>query len=133
MGSGTVIRTVLEAGHSAVGVDIDPRAVKISQENAVLNGVSDRYACSTGSVKEILQGNFEMRQAGLVFVNILAPVIIRLFDDGLTDLLLPGGYLILAGILDTQEAEVLAAVEAHGLQFVTRSQINDWVALCVQK
>jgi len=44
-----------------------------------------------GSVKEILAGKFAFKSAPLVVANILAPVIIRLFEAGLVDLVEPGG------------------------------------------
>jgi ribosomal protein L11 methyltransferase len=133
-GSGILSVAAIKLGMAhALGVDIDPRSVEISRENAELNGVSGSYSSGTGSVIEILRGDFVLRQAGLVFANILAPVLIHLFEDGLADLLAPGGRLILSGILDVQEAGVLAAAQAHGLRFSTRRQISDWVALCVIK
>ena len=133
-GSGILSVAALKLGMAQVlGVDIDPRAVEISRENAELNGVAGRYISGTGSVTEILQCDFGLRQASLAFANILAPVIIHLFEAGLADLLLPGGRLILSGILDVQEAGVLAAAQAQGLHFSTRRQIDDWVALCVTK
>ena len=58
------------------------------------------------------QGSFSFRQAPLVLANILAPVIIRLFEAGLADLAAPGGTLILSGILDKQAEDVVAAARA---------------------
>jgi ribosomal protein L11 methyltransferase len=133
-GSGILsVAAIKLGGARALGVDIDPRAVQISRENAALNGVAGSYSTGTGSVIEILRGDFGLQQASLVFANILAPVLIRLFEDGLAKLVLPGGYLILSGILDVQEAGVLAAALTHGLTLHTHRQINDWVALCVQR
>jgi ribosomal protein L11 methyltransferase len=131
-GSGILSVAALKLGAGrALGVDIDPRAVEVSLENAAMNGVADRYSAGTGSVMEILEGDFGLRQAPLIFANILAHVVIQLFEDGLADLVSPGGYLILSGILAEQEAAVLASAQAHGMNLFTRRQINDWVALCV--
>jgi ribosomal protein L11 methyltransferase len=69
----------------------------------------------------------------LVAANILAPVIIRLLQDGLGDLLSPGGRLILAGILLSQEADVEEACTNAGLTVVMRRQMGDWAALCVSR
>jgi ribosomal protein L11 methyltransferase len=133
-GSGILSVAAIKLGTArALGVDIDPRAVEVSLENAVLNGVADRYSAGTGSVVEILRGDFGLRQAPLIFANILAPVLIRLFGDRLAELVSPGGHLILSGILAEQEAAVLEAASAHGLTLSTHRQINDWVALCVER
>ena len=108
-GSGILSMAALKlgAGH-ALGVDIDNAAVISSKENAEANGVLDRLEVGIGSVTELLEGKFSLRQAPLVLANILAPVIIRLFDAGLADLVEPGGILILSGILDTQAPDVQA-------------------------
>jgi ribosomal protein L11 methyltransferase len=82
-----------------------------------------------GSVSEILGGKFSLRSAPLVLANILAPVIIRLFDAGLAELAAPGGVMVLSGILDVQAADVIRAAEAHGLRLLETRQINDWVAI----
>jgi ribosomal protein L11 methyltransferase len=68
-----------------------------------------------------------------VLANILAPVIIRLFDAGLADLVEGNGAIILSGILQEQEQRVIEAAQAKGLRLKERSQINDWVALTMSR
>jgi ribosomal protein L11 methyltransferase len=74
-----------------------------------------------------------MRAAPLVLANILAPVIIRLFDAGLADLLEQGGKMVLSGILADQAAGVIEAAESKGLKKLEVSQILDWVAILLEK
>jgi ribosomal protein L11 methyltransferase len=132
-GSGILSVAAIKLGAAhALGVDIDSRAVEVSRENAVLNGVAEQYTAGIGSVAEIERGDFDLRRAPLIFANILALVLIRLFEDGLAELLSPGGHLILSGILADQQEAVLAAAQAHGLALCDHRQINDWVALCVK-
>jgi ribosomal protein L11 methyltransferase len=76
-----------------------------------------------------LDGKFPIRQAQLVLANILAPIIIRLFGMGLADLVAAGGALVLAGILAEQAESVQTCAEEHGLKFVEKRQMGDWVAL----
>ena len=78
---------------------------------------------------ETLKGKFPIQQAYLVLANILAPVIIRLFGMGLADLVARGGVLVLAGILAEQAEAVKVSAEQHGLKFVEKRQMGDWVAL----
>ena len=78
---------------------------------------------------EILEGKFQVKQARLVLANILAPVIIRLFGMGLADLVAVDGALVLAGILTDQAESVQTCAEQHGLRFVQKRQMGDWVAL----
>ena len=85
-GSGILSIAALKLGaESALGVDIDPESIKNSRENAETNGIGDELILGLGSVGEIRDGKFAWRSAGLVLANILAPVIIRLFEAGLAD------------------------------------------------
>ena len=133
-GSGILSIAALKLGASqALAVDIDPQAVRSTLENAQANGIEKGLETGVGSVAEILAGSFGLRQAPLVLANILAPVIIRLFDAGLGELVAPGGKLVLSGILDTQAAEVEAAAKNHGLTPLCRRQQLDWVAIECQR
>jgi len=87
----------------------------------------------TGSIAEVAGGGFSIRHAPLVLANILAPILIRLFDEGMANLVEPGGLLILAGILDEQAESVRIAGEAKGLVFIEQRQIGDWVALAMKR
>ena len=134
-GSGILSIGALKLGAEfALGVDIDNASVKASRENADANAIDPRrFAVGQGSVTEILEGKFEVRQAQLVLANILAPVIIRLFDMGLAELVAAGGELILSGILAEQADSVGRAAQAHGMGFVEKRQSGDWVALAFKR
>lgn len=133
-GSGILSIAGIKMGvENALGIDIDPEAIAAARKNAVVNRVSDRLDLEIGTVEDVIAGNYAMRRAPLVVANILAPVLIRLFIEGLGDLLSPGGNLILSGILEDQEAEVIRAVQENGLGLVDRLQQEDWVALVVSK
>ena len=86
-----------------------------------------------GSVTEVLSGSFQFKSAPLVVANILAPIIIRLFDAGLADLVEPNGEIILSGILAHQAESVVAAGQAKGLKKSDQHQIGDWVALAMSR
>jgi ribosomal protein L11 methyltransferase len=63
----------------------------------------------------------------------LAPVIITLMNEGLPDLVAPGGVVILSGILDHQSNKVRDAAVACGFIFIKAAQVEDWVALAFIK
>lgn len=133
-GSGILSIAALKLGaDSVLGVDIDTESVKNSRENADLNGIGDELLLGLGSVTEILNGAFPMRSAPLVVANILGPILIRLFDAGLADLVQPGGEIILSGILDHQAESVIAAGEARGLKRNEMIQMGDWVAISLMR
>ena len=121
----------LGAGHT-LAVDIDSQAVRSTRENAAANETLTHLETGLGSVNEILRGDFSLRQAPLVLANILAPIIIRLFDAGLARLVTPGGTLILSGILEQQAGDVLAAAQAQGFFELERRQIADWVVMVMR-
>jgi ribosomal protein L11 methyltransferase len=133
-GSGilSITARLLGARHT-LAVDIDMLSIQATQDNAVLNGLSTGIEYGLGSVSEILQGRFSLRQAPLVLANILAPVIIALFGDGLGDVVAPAGTLILSGILDHQAGHVIEVASLHGLNETRTIRIEDWVALALVK
>jgi len=135
-GSGILSIAALKLGaRHALAVDIDTQAVRSTRENAAANQVLERVESGIGSVAEVLAGQFSIRQAPLVLANILAPVIVRLFEAGLADLLAPGSesVMVLSGILDTQAGRVEEAALQHGLVVSDRRQQLDWVALAVKR
>jgi ribosomal protein L11 methyltransferase len=142
-GSGILSIGALKMGTQfALGVDIDEASVKASYENARINGIAEeKFTFGLGSVMEILAGTLQMpyrgsrliKQAPLVLANILAPIIIRLFDLGLVTLVSPGGTLILSGILSEQSDSVMSAAKECGFRFVEKRQMEDWVALVLER
>ena len=131
-GSGILSIAALKAGASqALAVDIDEQAVIATYANARINAIDDKVEAAQGSLADILTGKYSLQQAPLVLANILAPVLIRLFDEGLADLIAPGGKLVLAGILENQAEDVLAAARARGLNLIAKYQQEDWVGLVV--
>ncbi|HSJ86842.1 MAG TPA: 50S ribosomal protein L11 methyltransferase [Anaerolineales bacterium] len=133
-GSGILSIAAIKLGaKQALGVDIDAGSIENARENANANGVGEELILSVGSVEEIRRGKFLMDRAPLVLANILAPVIIRLFEAGLADLLEQEGTMILSGILQEQEGRVLEAGQRKGLRMNERRQMGDWVALTMER
>jgi len=129
-GSGILSIAAIKLGTPTVlGVDIDAGSVKNSRENADANKVEDELILGVGSVDEVRNGKFAFAKAPLVVANILAPVIVRLFDGGLADLIEDRGCIILSGILEDQAERVIEAGQARGLIMIERRQMGDWVAL----
>jgi ribosomal protein L11 methyltransferase len=133
-GSGILSIAALKLGAShALGVDIDIESVKATRNNSEFNRVFGGMEIGQGSVAEVLEGNFSITESPVVLVNILAVIILRLFEAGLAKLVAEGGTLILSGILDEQEDRIRAAAQADGLTLIDRAQMKDWVSLVYQK
>ncbi|MHC1772765.1 MAG: 50S ribosomal protein L11 methyltransferase [Flexilinea sp.] len=133
-GSGILaIGALLLGADHALGVDIDDESMQNSSENAERNGILDKLELHKGSVSEIHAGEYSIRQAPVVMANILAPIIIRLFEAGMADLITSGGVILLSGILEEQAEKVRRVAESYGLEFIEQSQIKDWVAIAYRK
>jgi ribosomal protein L11 methyltransferase len=133
-GSGILSIAALKLGaRQALGLDIDPESIRNSRHNAELNQIGPELTLGLGSVKEVLEHKFSETSAPVVVANILAPVIIRLFDAGLGKLLEPQGVIILGGILQEQAQAVINAAQAGGLIMKEQRQMEDWVAILLSR
>lgn len=115
-----------ESGGAFVAVDTDRLAVVAARENAARNGV--QLDVRQGSLDSISPGGWD-----LVIVNILAPVITGMLQNGLMDYVAETGYLLLSGIIDEQLPLVEGALAAAGGRIVERRLIRDWVGLVAQR
>ena len=123
VGTGSAILAIACAKRGArevVARDIDEVAVKEARENVARNGVPIDLA--VGSASD-LDGAFDV-----ILANIVAAVLQKIAPDLLAHLG-PGGRLVIAGIIATEEDETAAAFAAHGLSPVARDQDGDWVSL----
>jgi len=124
-GSGILtIAALLLSAKAAMAVDVDEAAVLATRENADLNGVGERIEASTTSLTDIAE------RFPLVLANIEAHVLVPLADE-VASRVLPGGQLILSGILTEQGDAVVAAYK--GLKCVQRRFQGEWVALLLEK
>ena len=128
-GSGILSIAALRLGAaSAVGVDIDPKAEDIARENAAYNGfTAPAFTALTGNVTEDkdLMDQLSRTEYDLVLVNIVADVIIGL-SPILPHFLTENSTLICSGILDVRLDDVLAALDAAGLEVTEVFQKEDW-------
>ncbi len=133
-GSGILsIGAALLGAKKVIAVDLDIPSIDATIKNAISNNVLEKIETGIGSVAEIIDGNYSFNTAPVIMVNILAPIIIRLLNSGLTNLVTDDGFLILSGILDRQADEVQSEVEKLGMNLVEKRLINDWVGMTFQK
>ncbi len=129
-GSGILAIAAARLGARPVlALDIDPQALEETRANARLNRVTEAVVPVLGSVEQLgsLQGL--PSRAPVVVANILAEVLVELLQQGLADRVVPGGVLVLSGILAEREDLVRSQAEARGLVLDERLQEGDWVAL----
>jgi ribosomal protein L11 methyltransferase len=121
---------ILAIGAAVVGaahidaVDIDPAAVQSTRDNAAHNGVPpERLAVG---LPELAQGTYT-----LVLANILATPL-KLLAPLLAGHVAPGGWLVMAGILERQ-ADDLTAAYAPWLDVQVADREDGWVLMCAQR
>ena len=125
-GSGILaIASLLLGAKSAVGVDIDPVAVRTARENAELNGVEDRFEVVVGDLTEKISGKFN-----LIVANIVADAIISL-SAGVREFMTPDTVYIMSGIIDSRGDEVAEAV-GRDFEIIERYEDGGWVCLAAK-
>lgn len=120
-GSGVLAIAALRLGAAhAVAYDIDPQALTATRDNAEANGVAQALTIANEAPQAPLT-------ADLLLANILSGPLCELAPR-LAALLKPGGELVLAGLLEEQAAEVIAAYSPWLTLRPWRS-LDGWVCL----
>ncbi|WP_409934898.1 50S ribosomal protein L11 methyltransferase [Novosphingobium sp. 9] len=116
--------------------DIDQVCVTVVEDNAETNHVP--MGAGAGQLVMTVADGMEhplIEGRGpydLVIANILAGPLVSLAPD-FGKALVPGGHLVLAGLLETQEASVRAACRRAGLRLAARTVNGDWSILWLRK
>jgi len=113
------------------GVDNDPAALAVAEENAALNGLSGRVDFMVMDLLESEAGAATNKPApafDLITANLTLAPLLELAPR-LTALAAPAGRLILSGLLDRQAAEAATAYEALGWILEASPRREEWAAL----
>ncbi|MFA6289331.1 MAG: 50S ribosomal protein L11 methyltransferase [Opitutaceae bacterium] len=129
-GSGILALSAAKLGFKHVeGFDNDPEAVRVSEENAVLNDLTGAMTFFTGDLVSGLAG----RQADVLLANIQADVLMR-FVGELTAAVAPGGALVLSGILAIELERVKAVFTAAVPAWRVESRVmGEWSDLALSR
>ena len=129
-GSGILGIAAARLGATAVlGVDNDPQAITASRDNARRNEVADA-AFPVVLPQDDLVASWQV-SANWVVANILVGPLVDL-APALTSLMVPGGRLLLAGLLVDQAHEVIEAY-TPGVALSIVDQQEEWVLLAGEK
>jgi ribosomal protein L11 methyltransferase len=109
-----------------VGIDNDPEAIEVAEENIVLNGLSAKIEVLRAGPEEV-KGSFDV-----VIANIQSMPLIGM-SETITSKLIDGGRLALSGILVEQADEVCAEYEKMGLRLTGAKTAGEWVLLAFMK
>lgn len=130
VGTGSGILSIISAKLGAKNiqaVDYDDSVLKIVEENLEQNNVQDIISVAQSDLMQNVHGKAE-----LVIANIIADIIIRLFDQ-LGEHLEQGGTLLTSGIIEDRIEDVLAAAEAHGYGVVERLENKGWACITFKR
>jgi ribosomal protein L11 methyltransferase len=111
-----------------VACDNDPEAVRVAAENAKLNHLESLIKA------QVSEGFAEIKQCqyDVITANILAGPLCQMAGQAM-QVLEPGGYIILAGLLNRQAEDVIDAYRSVGAKLVEQLFIEDWSTLIMRK
>lgn len=127
-GSGVLAIALAKATRARVmASDIDPIAISIAEHNARINRVRSRLdlVVSAGLSSATIRSNAPF---DLIVANILAWPLIRL-APAMPQLLAPGGWVVLSGLLPAQRSRVVHAFAAVGIHLRQTIERDGWNTL----
>lgn len=136
-GSGILAFIAASLGASQVlGLDLDPQAINAAQDNLKLQSKNVNIAKLidnkqlTFKRNDLLKG-IEMK-ADVIVANIVPHILLDLLADAVEQLV-PGGHLILGGILTDKAHQIETGLGKFPFQIIQISQRGDWLSYIVQK
>ena len=130
VGTGTgilAIAGVLLGADEALGIDIDPDAVRVAGENIEKNGLADKITAQYGDLTEGVD-----YKADIVVANLMADLVMRL-SPAAAGHLGKGGWYVTSGILDVKEEIVSAAIREAGFAIEEVLHDGEWCAVIARK
>ncbi len=130
IGTGSGILSICAAQNGAAhvdAVDIDELSVKISKENIGLNGLTEKISVKQGDLLDTVHGTYD-----IIIANIVADVIMMLFER-VTPFLKPDGLFLVSGIILERKQEVVEAAERCGFVVEVEKTDGGWASLLLHR
>lgn len=108
--------------------DNDPEAVRVTRENARLNHLETLIEA------QLSEGfsSIKTRTFDIITANILAGPLCQMAGEAV-QALIPGGFIVLAGLLNRQGEDVIDAYRSAGARLFDQLFIGDWSTLILRK
>jgi ribosomal protein L11 methyltransferase len=111
---------------AVIATDIDPRAIVVTAENAALNAITGvELIVADGALDDRIT---ERAPYDLLIANILAGPLVSMAPE-IAAIAAPRATIVLAGLLETQRADVVAAFTACGGAVEDVDRRGDWSIL----
>ncbi len=130
VGCGSGILSIIGAklGCSRVlGIDPDPVAVKVAEENILINNVEHIVTVKKAVIEEL-----EVQAFDVVVANIIADVIINI-SDKVKQFLIGEGVFIVSGIIKDRAEHVRIKLSVEGFKITQEIYQGEWVAMAAIK
>ena len=137
-GSGILMIAGLLLGATwATGIDVEENALRVSDENLRQNRIEPgRYAlyCGDLTADRLLREKLRGPEGGvdLIAANIVADVIVAMAPF-ISELLKPGGRLLVSGVIDGRRGEVLRRLHEEGFALDRQKQSGEWNAMAFRR
>jgi len=126
-GSGILgIVAALLGAERVLGLDLDSDALEVAQSNIHRNGLADIMSVSSASLDQVKE------MYGVVTANLTSSLLTQM-APGLARCVLPGGALVLSGILGEEVAEVVKCFQANYFNLVDTWCREEWRAVFLKK
>ncbi len=116
---------------TVIALDNDPESVRVTQENAFLNKLSDKIETHVSEGFEFLKKK-NSPSFSLIMANILKGPLLEMAAD-MALYTQKNGYIILSGLLSTQAPEIIKKYEEKGFKFLETYDEKEWSALLFQR
>ncbi len=129
-GSGILSIGAINCGAaSSLALEVDPVAVSALKHNIELNGLQERIDARVADVTNPLpiEGTFD-----LILANIISRILIEAADS-LCAAAHVGTSLVMSGVIEAHEQDLVDAYLARGFHQTGRRKIGDWVSLVMVK
>lgn len=129
-GCGTGILAIvaaLEGAKKVIGVDIQTEAIENSDEHAAMNHVSEQCHFYHGGIEKA-----NTRKYDIILANINRNVIIESLNE-LVNILQPGGYMLLSGIMFDDINVISSALANEKVLLLDSKERDQWVQMTALK
>ncbi len=126
IGTGSGILGIIAAKMGAkqvFGVDIDPVAVRVANENIACNHVDSIMKVAAGDLLDVVT-----QKGDIVVSNIIADVIILLADQ-VDQVIAEGGLWIASGVINSRREDVCEAITRNGWEIIDIQEQKEWLAI----